>query len=62
MCEKNGIYVGISGEDDLLKQAKEYLDIKESDAYVIMDDKQDYEGNFIVYKDQEGKFMQQKIL
>ena len=55
MCEKNGIYVGISGEDDLLKQAKEYLDIKESDAYVIMDDKQDYKGNFIIYKDQEGK-------
>ena len=34
MCKKNGIYVGISGEDDLLKQAKEYLDIKEEEGKI----------------------------
>ena len=53
-CQKNGIYVGISGEDDLLKQAKEYLDINELDAYVKMDGNQDYDGNYIVYKDDDG--------
>ena len=54
-CSSNGIYVGIAGKDDLLQKAEKYLDIKESDVYVIMDNNQDYEGNYNVYKDEKGR-------
>lgn len=60
MCKQNGIYVGIYGEDNLVNEAKKYLDIKDSDVYIIKDDKEDYEGNFEIYKDEEGKIHAKK--
>lgn len=54
-CSANGIYVGMTGTDKNLCRVKEYCDITNYDAYVIMDSPEiKYDGSYIVYKDLKG--------
>lgn len=54
-CSANGIYVGMTGTDTNLCRVREYCNITNYDAYVIMDEPEiKYDGPYTVYKDLKG--------
>lgn len=55
-CSANGFYVGIYGKDSTLSLAKQYLEIGDYDAYVVMEgDKIEYTGPYHLFETQDGK-------
>lgn len=57
-CSANNIYVGLYGTDTNLSRVKQYCNINEYDAFVVMDkDEITYDGPYKVYRDMEGKII-----
>lgn len=55
-CSANGFYVGIYGKDSTLSLAKQYLEIGDYDAYVVMEgDEIEYTGTYHLFETQDGK-------
>ena len=54
-CSANNIYVGLYGTDTNLKRVKEYCNITEYDAFLVMDKENiEYDGVYYVYQDMDG--------
>lgn len=54
-CSSNNIYVGIYGTDTNLCRVREFCDIKDYDAYLVMDkDEITYDGTYNVVEDLDG--------
>ena len=62
-CAANGIYIGMYGTDTNLTRVREYCNIKELDAYLVMDKEEvEYQGTYNVYKDLDGKIKSKQNL
>ena len=54
-CKANNMYIGIYGTDTNLCRLKEYCNITDYDAYLVMDSNNiKYTGKYNIYKDLEG--------
>lgn len=60
-CSSNGIYVGVYGQDSNLCMMRKYCNIKNYDAYVVMEnDEIKYKGSYNIYKDLDGSIKSTK--
>lgn len=55
-CAANNMYVGLYGTDTNLTRVKEYCDITEYDAFLVMDEENiKYDGSYTICQDLDGK-------
>ncbi len=62
-CSANNMYVGLYGTDTNLTRVKQYCEIADYDAFLVMDsDEIKYDGPYYVYQDLEGNVRSEEDL